>query len=39
MPSSFLLDASGNVIGKHFGFKLGEVDQYEAQIRAALASH
>lgn len=39
MPSSFLLDASGDVIAKHFGFKLAEVDQYEAQIRAALSSH
>ena len=39
MPSSYLLDPSGNVIAKRFGFKLGEADQYEAQIRAALASH
>ena len=38
MPSSYLLDASGNVIAKHFGFKLGDAEQYEAQIRAALAS-
>lgn len=39
MPSSYLLDASGNVIAKHFGFKLGDADAYEAQIRTALASH
>ena len=39
MPSSYVLDSSGNVIAKHFGFKLGEADAYEAQIRAALASH
>ncbi len=39
MPSSYLLDASGNVIGKHFGFKVSDEDTYEAQIRAALASH
>jgi len=39
MPSSYLLDAAGNVIGKHFGFKLGDAEDYEAQIRAALASH
>jgi len=39
MPSSYVLDAAGNVIAKHFGFKLGEADEYEAQIRAALASH
>ena len=39
MPSSYVLDSSGNVIAKHFGFKLGEADEYEAQIRAALARH
>jgi peroxiredoxin len=39
MPSSYVLDSSGNVIAKHFGFKVGEADEYEAQIRAALASH
>src|SRR5262252_9167092 len=39
MPSSYVLDSAGNVIAKHFGFKLGETDEYEAQIRAALASH
>jgi thiol-disulfide isomerase/thioredoxin len=39
MPSSYLLDASGSVIASHFGFKLAETDQYEAQIKAALANH
>jgi thiol-disulfide isomerase/thioredoxin len=39
MPSSYVLDSAGNVIAKHFGFKVGETDEYEAQIRAALASH
>jgi thiol-disulfide isomerase/thioredoxin len=38
MPSSYLLDASGNVIAKHFGFKLTEADAYEAQIKTALAT-
>jgi len=38
MPSSYLLDASGNVIAKHFGFKLTEADAYEAQIKKALAT-
>jgi peroxiredoxin len=38
MPSSYLLDASGNVIAKHFGFKLADTQDYEAQIKAALAS-
>jgi thiol-disulfide isomerase/thioredoxin len=36
MPSSFLLDASGNVIARHFGFKLADTAQYEAAIVAAL---
>ena len=39
MPSSYLLDASGNVVGKHFGFKVSDTNAYEAQIKAALASH
>jgi thiol-disulfide isomerase/thioredoxin len=38
MPSSFLLDASGNVIAKHAGFKLGDTADYEAQIKSALAA-
>jgi cytochrome c biogenesis protein CcmG/thiol:disulfide interchange protein DsbE len=37
MPSSFLLDARGNVIAKHYGFRLADTDEYEAKIRAALA--
>ena len=39
MPSSYLLDASGNVIATHFGFKVGDADAYEAQIKKALADH
>ena len=31
MPSSYLLDASGNVIGKHFGFKVSDADTYEGK--------
>ena len=38
MPSSFLLDADGNIIASHFGFRLADTDQYEAGIREALAS-
>jgi thiol-disulfide isomerase/thioredoxin len=38
MPSSFLLDASGRVIEKHFGFKLADSAQYEQAIKAALAA-
>jgi thiol-disulfide isomerase/thioredoxin len=36
MPSSFLLDASGNVIERHFGFRLADTDEYEAGIAKAL---
>jgi thiol-disulfide isomerase/thioredoxin len=38
MPSSFLLDAAGHVIATHYGFRLGETEEYEAQIRDALAA-
>ncbi len=37
MPSSFLLDASGKILAKHFGFKLANREEYEQSIRAALA--
>ena len=36
MPSSFLLDASGNVLARHFGFKLADTADYERSIQAAL---
>jgi thiol-disulfide isomerase/thioredoxin len=36
MPSSFVLDASGNVLATHYGFKLADTAQYEQAIRAAL---
>lgn len=36
MPSSFLLDADGNLLATHFGFKLGNADEYERAIREAL---
>jgi thiol-disulfide isomerase/thioredoxin len=38
MPSSFVLDADGNVLAKHYGFKLADIEEYEQAIRAALAS-
>jgi len=38
MPSSYLLDAAGNVIAKHFGFKLADASEYEAEIKDALAA-
>jgi thiol-disulfide isomerase/thioredoxin len=36
MPSSFLLDAEGNVIVTHFGFRTADSDDYEAAIVSAL---
>jgi thiol-disulfide isomerase/thioredoxin len=38
MPSSYVLDASGNVVARHFGFKLADTAEYEQQIQAALAA-
>jgi thiol-disulfide isomerase/thioredoxin len=37
MPSSFVLDAEGNVIAAHFGFRFAETDEYEQEIINALA--
>ena len=37
MPSSFLLDADGNVIEEHFGFLMADSDDYEAAIMKALS--
>jgi thiol-disulfide isomerase/thioredoxin len=39
MPSSYLLDASGNVLASHFGFKLADAEEYERAIEAALDGH
>jgi cytochrome c biogenesis protein CcmG/thiol:disulfide interchange protein DsbE len=36
MPSSFLLDANGNVIATHFGFRSADAEDYEATIVKAL---
>jgi thiol-disulfide isomerase/thioredoxin len=36
MPSSFILDGDGTVLAKHFGFRLGDTDEYERQIEKAL---
>jgi thiol-disulfide isomerase/thioredoxin len=38
MPSSFLMDAQGNVLASHYGFRLADASEYEAKIRAALES-
>jgi hypothetical protein len=31
-----MLDADGNVLATHYGFKLADTEQYEQAIRAAL---
>lgn len=36
MPSSYVLDASGTVLAKHFGFRLADTEEYERAIQAAL---
>jgi cytochrome c biogenesis protein CcmG/thiol:disulfide interchange protein DsbE len=38
MPSSFLIDADGNVLASHFGFKTADTAEYEQAIKAALDS-
>jgi thiol-disulfide isomerase/thioredoxin len=37
MPSSFLIDADGHVLAKHFGFKTADTAEYERAIEGALA--
>ena len=36
MPSSYLIDADGNVLESHFGFKTADTAEYEQGIEAAL---
>lgn len=38
MPSSFLMDANGNIISRHHGFRLANTQEYEQEIRNALES-
>ena len=38
MPSSFVLDSEGHVIATHYGFKLANAEEYEQEIRSALAN-
>ena len=38
MPSSFLLDAAGNILARHFGFKLADAEEYERAIESVLAA-
>jgi cytochrome c biogenesis protein CcmG, thiol:disulfide interchange protein DsbE len=37
MPSSFLIDADGQVLASHFGFRTADTADYEHAIEAALA--
>ena len=37
MPSSFLIDADGNVLARHSGFSTADAADYERTIEAALA--
>lgn len=37
MPTSYLMDRKGDILQRHLGFKLADRQQYEAEIRAALA--
>lgn len=36
MPSSFLIDADGNVLAEHFGFRTADTAEYENGIKSAL---
>ena len=36
MPSSFLIDADGNVLARHFGFRAADTAEYEQAIETAL---
>jgi thiol-disulfide isomerase/thioredoxin len=37
MPSSYLIDAEGNVLATHAGFRTGEAAEYEQAIQNALS--
>ena len=37
MPSSFLIDADGAVLAKHFGFRTADTGDYERAIETALS--
>lgn len=36
MPSSFLIDRDGNILAKHYGFRLADTEEYVRTIEAAL---
>jgi thiol-disulfide isomerase/thioredoxin len=37
MPTSILLDAAGNIVATHSGFKTTDENQYEAEVEQLLA--
>lgn len=36
MPSSYLIDKQGNIVAKHFGFRSGDKDKLENEIKSLL---
>ena len=36
MPTSYLIDANGNVVRKHIGFYTGKIEEYEREIEELL---
>ena len=36
MPTSYLIDKSGQVVSRHIGFQTGLIAEYEAEIEALL---
>ena len=38
MPSSFLINRSGEIVERHLGFKSSKTDEYEASIVSAIRS-
>jgi len=39
LPNSFILNKVGEIAFKHVGFRLNDVDQYEAEIKSLLQSN
>ncbi len=39
MPSSYLIDADGNIIKEHVGFFSSKKEEYESDIKKLLAAH
>jgi len=39
MPTSYLIDKTGQVVSRHIGFQTGLIAEYEAEIEALLRTH